>query len=204
MVAKVSQMFECPRCKTPMSDEREKPEKCPNCNFKFLKPGEEVSEQFSWGKPIPEQFFEMKQVMMEKFMDKPLDELIPDKIDAEKAKDLVVSNEMRQQIIETILDRKRDLFLLTTSADEVEGWIKSIWKLMSLSLQCGDKELVVKLAHWGFEIGKMAEALKKYVELVPEFKSYDVNKLQAEIKKFEIELETHNESDDESAEGGAE
>lgn len=187
MVAKVSQLFECPRCHTPMSDEKI-PEKCPRCKFKFLEKDEEIADQFSWGKPIPRQFFEMKQVLMEKYLDKPLNEIAPDLITKEKAEEMVVSNETRMKLIEKMLAAKRDKFFMETDADEVEDWFKSMWALMTMAIPSGNKASILKMATWGNEIGKLSIALNNYVKLIPELRNANTKGMKDEIKSFKKKM----------------
>ena len=167
MVGIVSGMFICPRCKAPLSS-NDKPEKCPNCRFIFNKEGEEVAKEFKWEKDPSRQFFEIVQQDMEKYLDKPLFDIAeemgmpipPEKV--EDFKEMTLSNDSRKSVIEQIRTKERDIFMMKTHPDEIEGWVKSIHYLMRICVSSGNQELISKLASWGKEIGDMAKILVEY------------------------------------------
>jgi hypothetical protein len=166
MAAKVSNLFECPKCKSPMSmDSEVKPERCPSplCRYRFRQDGEPITEKFFWPKDPSEQLFEMKQVLMEKYLDKPLNEINPE-VSKELADQMTLGNKDRMAMIEAKLLKERDEFFRTTQKEDVEAWFKSLHYLMSQAVLSGDKEFVMSLAMWGKQIGKMAKGLEKYVK----------------------------------------
>lgn len=209
MPASVSKIYECPRCETPMSKE-DKPEKCPMCGFRFAKEGEQLSKKLTWGKSPDRQHFEIIQQDMERFLDKPLDEvckslgikLTPQK--EEELKNATVSNEARKKILNDFRSKERDIFLLSTRAEDVEGWIKTIYYLMTISLSSGDKALVSSLATWGQEIGVMARILKRYIDHGGKTNPFEKIKAEKQIYRADSYMEKKDEDSRETKPGSDE
>lgn len=165
MAGKVSNLFECPKCKTPMSSEQEKPEKCPNpvCRFRFRSNDQPVTTKFHWPRGLGEQLFEMKQVLAEELLDKPLHEINPN-LTKEEAEQISLSKAQKLEMIERKLLTEKDDFLMTTQVEDVQDLIKSIHYLMTIAIPSGNRELVTFLAVHGEQIGNMAKVLKEYLE----------------------------------------
>lgn len=199
----VQSLFECPKCNTPMSSS-EKPERCPKCKFRFAKFGEELSKEFSWEKSPDRQYFELVQQDMERFLDKPLTEIgdaLGMKIEGDKRKELeemTLSNANRKKIIEDLRSKERDLFMMKTSPDEIEGWVKSIHYLMTLAVPSGNKELIAQLAVWGAQIGKMSKTLLDYLNSAGAINEYSLSLTEQDINKLKEELEYETSSASES------
>lgn len=208
MSGKVTSIFECPRCNK-ASSAQNRPERCPNCNFRFNKPNEELAETFSWGKDPARQYFEIIQQDMEKFLDKPLSEIakaLGKPIPPEKVKDLdemTLSNEKRKEIIQKLRGKERDLFMMQTHPDDVEGWMKSIHYLMTLSIPSGNKELVSKLAFWGEEIGRFSKFLKGYLNTAGRVDPHSMEVTKNEIDKIKDLASYLEETIDEKSEEAA-
>lgn len=165
----VKTVFTCPKCMNAMSGDN-RPDRCPSpgCNFRFRKPNETLTTEFEWPKSLDEQFFELVQQDMDKFLDKPLEEifakLIPGVPVPEELKDVNLSNDARLKIIRQVREKQRDMFIMKSVPTDIEGWFKCMHYVMSLAVPGGNPELVAKVAFWGKEIGKLAESLQEYTK----------------------------------------
>ena len=165
----VSNIYICPKCQSPMTAQV-RPERCPSgtCNYRFRKPDEKLTKGFHWPKAPDEQLFELVQQDMDRFFDKPLDQLFrsmfPDLPVPADLKDAVISNHQRHEFIRDYWNKKRDQFFTKTHVSDIEGYLKCIHYLMTLSIPSGNLELIRTLAIHGKEIGKFAEVLENYLK----------------------------------------
>lgn len=206
----VTTLFECPKCQTPMSADK-KPDRCPKCKFKFSEEHEDLAQSFKWEKTPSRQFFELVQQDMEKYLDKPLPEIAKEMgvpVPKEKEKELsemTLSNASRKKIIEGVREKERDLFFMNSSPDDVEEWVKTIHYLMTVAIPSGNKDLIIKLATWGSEIGKMAKVLTDYMNSAGKVTPIGMIKATKELKEEKekiLQEENHEHTTTEQGDNG--
>lgn len=174
MTASVSNLFICPRCSEAMSHAT-RPDTCPKCKYRFGNPDEGLATKFEWHKSPERQLFELIQQDMDKFKDKPLEEIaksykieLPEKV-KEDLKESNISNEARHNFIKNYRTNQSKKFYTSTRPEDVQDLFVSMRTLMSLAVSSGNKDLALKLVAWGKELGRISEAIENYVRAGGEF-----------------------------------
>jgi hypothetical protein len=118
--------------------------------------------EFSWGKSLPDQFFEIVQQETEKLIDGPIEAILGTKL--KLPEEITIHRKKKALLIHETWRKKLDNFLMDSNEEDIEPFIKTVHLLMTLAIPSGNEQLARKLSVWGKKIGEMAEGLEKYFE----------------------------------------
>lgn len=164
MSAKVSEIYECPKCNHALSG-GVRPKKCPSesCGYIFPSPEEELAKKFSWGKAPYSQLFDLVLQDVDKYKTLPISALIPS-IPKKAAEEMTVHPKTKKRYIDAKRTYEMREFYLNSSPDDIRPWLESIMDMYQVIHKSGNKDLIFLMIFWGERFGQYARSLRRLME----------------------------------------
>ena len=140
---------------------KDRPKKCPHCNYIFKDPQKNLAKEFIWPKLPDTQFFEIVQQETEKLLDASNEKLF-ENTKIKVPEEITIHRKTKIMHIKSLWNYKLDEFLMDTSSEQVEELMMLVLKLMDLAIPSGDSQKARVMFQLGEKIVHKTNILKEY------------------------------------------